>query len=86
MEQNLNLFFADELRKRTLTDEQSIALQEMLFPGWDDNPNKARMESVKDMTAAYTKWKIEQEKNPKAPEKVKPMTDAEIEDLANSMY
>lgn len=60
-----------------------MTLQEMLFPGWDDDPNKARMESVKDMTAAYTKWELEQSKKPKAPEKVKPMTDEEIDALAS---
>lgn len=83
MEQNLNLFFADVLRKRTLTDEQSLTLQEMLFPGWDEDPNKARMESIRDLTAAYTRWEAEQEKKPKEPEKVTPMSDAEIEALAD---
>lgn len=84
MEKDLNLFFADELRKRTLTDEQSITLQEVLFPGWDDDPNKARMESAKDMTAAYTLWAAEQAKKPQE-EKVKPMSDEEIENLASIM-
>lgn len=82
MEKDLNFFFADELRNRTLTDEQSLVLQEMLFPGWNDDPNKARMESVKDMTAAYTRWEAEQEKKPKTTEKVTPMSDAEIDALA----
>lgn len=83
MEKDLNLFFSDVLKKRKLTEEQSLTLQEMLFPGWDSDPNKARMESIKDMTAAYTEWEIEQTKKPKTPEKVKPMTDAEVEALAS---
>lgn len=80
MEKDLNLFFADVLKKHTLTEEQSLTLQEMLFPGWDSDPNKARMESVRDMTDAYIEW---QAKKPKTPEKVKPMTDAEVEALAS---
>lgn len=83
MEKNLNLFFADVLRKRTLTEEQSMTLQEMLFPGWDDDPNKARMESVKDMTTAYAKWEMEQERKPKPEEPLPPMSDKEIDELAS---
>lgn len=84
MEKDLNLFFADELRKRTLTEEQSLTLQELLFPGWDDDPNKARMESIKDMTTAYTKWEVEKSKKPNI-KKEKPMTDEEIDALASIM-
>jgi len=82
MEKNLNLFYADVLRKRTLTDEQSMALQEMLFPGLDEDPNRARMESVKDMTAAFTKWEMEQSKKTESEKPLPPMSDEEVDELA----
>ena len=82
MEKDLNLFFSDVLKKHTLTEEQGIALQEMFFPSLDENPNKARMESVKDMTSAYLEW---QRNTAKKAEEVKPMTDSEIEALASMM-
>ena len=82
MEKDLNLFFSDVLKKHTLTEEQGIVLQEMFFPGLDENPNKARMESVKDMTAAYLEW---QRNTAKKVEEMKPMTDSEIETLASMM-
>ena len=83
MEKDLNLFFSDVIRKHTLTEEQALSLQQMFFPGLDENPNKALMESVKDMTSAYTEWQVKQARKPKAEEKVNPMTDEEIESLAS---
>jgi hypothetical protein len=83
MEKDLNLFFSDVIKKHTLTEEQALNLQKMFFPGLDENPNKALMESVKDMTTAYLEWSAAQAKKPKPQEKAKPMTDAEIEALAS---
>lgn len=83
MEKDLNLFFSDVIKKHTLTEEQGLALQEMFFPGLNSDPNKARLESVKDMTSAYTEWQVKQARKPKPEEKVKPMTDEEIESLAS---
>ena len=84
MEKNLILFFADELRKRSLTEEQSAVLQEVLFPAWDNTP-KSLTEAAMDMARAYERWSIEQEKMPKPTEKVKPMSNEEIEALASMM-
>ena len=82
MEKDLNLFYCDVLKKHTLTDEQALALQQMFFPGLDENPNKALMESVKDMTTAYLEWSAAQAQQPQPEEKVEPMSDAEIDSLA----
>ncbi|MGM9687158.1 MAG: hypothetical protein ACI3YI_13195 [Bacteroidaceae bacterium] len=82
----MNLFFADVLKERgELTEEQSDQLQRMLFPGLDDDPNKRLVESVKDMTRAYDKWTHKRSKK-KETDNVKPMSDDEIDELANMMY
>ncbi len=85
--EKLNEFYADLLKKNgKLTSVQEDLLQKAFFPGWaDDEPNKRIMDSLRSLQTAYNKWEAEQVKKPKE-EKVKPMTDAEIEALANSMY
>lgn len=81
--ENSNLFFADVMRRHELTEEQEMTLQEWFFPGFpNESPNKQRMESVMDMMGAYTKWQSDQAKKTKPQEKVKPMSDEEIECLA----
>ena len=85
MEKNLNLFFADELRKRTLTEEQSVALQDALFPAHDDTPQSLSKAAL-DMAKAYEQWRIEEAKKPQPPENVKPITDAEADALAAGIY
>ena len=85
MEKDLNLFFADVLKERgELTEEQSDQLQRALFPGLDNDPNKRLVESVKDMTRAYNQWAHKRSKK-KEEENVKPMSDDEIDELANLM-
>ena len=74
-------FFADTISKRELTEEQTCTLQQMLFPGLDDDPNKRLSESALDMATAYMKWDAKQS-NRKDEHHAAPMTDAEIEELA----
>lgn len=82
MEEDLNLFFADELRGRQLTDEQSAILQDVLFPAWDDTP-KSLTEAAMDMALAYDKWKKGRKEHDG---KTSMMSDEEIDSLANSMF
>lgn len=67
---NLTLFFADELRKRTLDEHQSAAMQKFLFPqdiSGDEFSNK------------YAQWEKAH------PEHVKTMTEAELDEIAELM-
>lgn len=77
-------FFADTISKRELTEEQTCTLQQMLFPGLDDDPNKRLSESALDMATAYMKWEAKQS-NRKDEHQVTPMSDSEIEQLAAMM-
>lgn len=77
-------FFADTISKRELTEEQTCTLQQMLFPGLDDDPNKRLSESALDMATAYMKWDAKQSIH-KDGQRVAPMTDKEIEELAAMM-
>jgi len=77
----LSQFFADTLRTRELTDEQSIALQRMLFPGIGDDENSRLRDGALDMATAYMKWEANQS-NRKDEHHAAPMSDAEIEELA----
>lgn len=90
MKNNLSHFFADMLRKRDLTEEDELTLQRMLFPGYDANPNKAAIESAHDMTLAYEQWERQQggqDKQDKTQDAhPEPMTDAEVEALAELIY
>ena len=71
-----NKFFADRLLQiGTLSEEQENALQSVLFPSFEPDPNMALLESTRQMVSAYTEWeKKEADKQPKGI-----MTDAEIE-------
>ncbi len=80
----LSQFFADTLRTRELTDEQSIALQRMLFPGIGDDENSRLRDGALDMATAYMKWEAKQS-NRKDEHQVTPMSDSEIEQLAAMM-
>ena len=75
-------FFADRLIKYgELTEEQEETLQQMFFPSLEEN--KALMESTRDFLSAFSEWEArEKQKSEKQP---KPMSDAEIEELANIM-
>lgn len=77
-------FFADTISKRELTEEQTCTLQQMLFPGLDDDTNKRLSESALDMATAYMKWEAKQS-NRKDEHHADPMSDAEIEQLAAMM-
>ena len=79
MENKLAEFFADTLRTRELTDEESMTLQEMLFPGIGDNEAARLRDGALDMANAYAKWEAKQEKGERH---AAPMTDDEIEALA----
>ena len=83
--EKINLFFSDVLRKQRepLNDEAIGILRDLFFPGaYAEDPNRRIIESEKDMLGAYAAWEAEQAKKPKPEEKVKPMTDEEIESLA----
>ncbi len=77
-------FFADTIGKRELTDEQTITLQRMLFPGIGDDENSRLRDGALDMATAYMKWEAKQS-NHKDEHHAAPMTDAEIEELAAIM-
>ena len=77
-------FFADTISKRELTEEQTCTLQQMFFPGLDDDPNKRLSESALDMATAYMKWEAKQS-NRKDEHHATPMSEAEIEALAAIM-
>lgn len=84
MEKDIHLFFADVLRERgNITEEQSDKLQQILFPGLDEDPNKKLIESAIDMTRAYDQWSRKRKQD--EPEQLKPMTDDEIDNLASIM-
>lgn len=61
-------FLADRLRMKTLTDEQSAALQQFLFPADRDGSEFQR---------EYKAWERQH------PANVKPMTDAELDELVD---
>lgn len=82
--ENLNFFYSDLLRNSgKLTSAQEELLQKVFFPGWaDDSPNKQMMDSLRDFQAAYDKWEREQEREPTSKPDVKPMSEAEIDEIA----
>ena len=75
-------FYADTLRNRELTDEQSMALQQMLFPGVGDDENSRLRDVALDMANAYLRWEKQTSHNHKDEHQVTPLTDAEVEALA----
>ena len=80
---NSNKFFADRLLQiSTLSDEQENALQAILFPSIEADPNMALLDSTRQMMEAYTAW--ERKEANKQPD-VKPMSEAEIDALAAIM-
>lgn len=82
----LSQFFADTLRTRELTDEQSMTLQQMLFPGIGDDEAARLRDGALDMASAMMKWEAKQNRQTDKDEhRVTPMTDEEIEVLAASM-
>lgn len=79
-------FYADTLRTRELSDEQSMTLQEMLFPGIGDDEAARLRDGALDMASAMMKWEAKQNKQKdKGEHNATPMTDEEIEALAASM-
>ena len=80
----LSQFYADMLRTRELSDEQSITLQQMLFPGIGDDEAARLRDGALDMANAFMKWEAKQSKH-EDEHHVTPMTDEEIEALAASM-
>ena len=81
-DKRMTLFFADTLRERDLTDEDELALQLLLFPSFSEDKNKAVLESTADMMSAFTRWEAKQGKEQKPQPKVEPMTEAEIDEIA----
>lgn len=82
----LSQFYADTLRTRELTDEQSMTLQRMLFPGIGDDENSRLRDGALDMANAFIKWEAKQTNRKNSNEhQVNPMTDGEIEALAAIM-
>ena len=76
-------FYADILRTRELTDEQSMTLQQMLFPGIGDDEGSRLRDGALSMANAYMKWDAnENSRKDKDKHHSIPMTDAEIEALA----
>ncbi len=80
----LSKFYADTLRTRELTDEQSMTLQQMLFPGVGDDENTRLRDGALDMANAYTRWEAKQSKHNDG-HHAAPMTEAEIDALAAMM-
>ena len=79
---NSNKFFADKLLQTgTLSDEQENALQAVLFPSVEADPNMALLDSTRQMIEAYTEWEKKEAKQPD----VKPMSEQEIDALAAIM-
>jgi len=80
---NSNKFFADRLLQiDSLSDEQENALQTALFPSLAPDPNKALLDSTRQMMMAYAEW--ERKEANKQPS-VEPMSRAEIDALAAIM-
>lgn len=75
-------FYADTLRTRELTEEQSMTLQQMLFPGIGDDENSRLRDGALSMANAYTKWQAKQVNDE---HHTAPMTEDEIEELAAIM-
>ena len=84
MEKNLNLFFAEELRKRTLTEDQSMTLMEVLFPPKESTP-RAAMKANLEAEIAFRKWNkqyhAEEAQRPKPQEKPKVINQEQLDDL-----
>lgn len=78
-----NKFFADRLLQiGTLSEEQENALQSVLFPSFEPDPNMALLESTRQMVLAYQEW--ERKEANKQPS-VETMSEAEIDALATIM-
>lgn len=80
----LSQFYADAIRTRELTDEQSMAIQQILFPGIGDDENSRLRDGALDMATAFMKWEAKQSSH-KDEHHAVPMSDAEIEALAAIM-
>jgi hypothetical protein len=79
-------FYADTLRNRELSDEQSMTLQQMLFPGIGDDEAARLRDGALDMANALMKWEAKQAKQAdKDGHHVTPMSDAEADALAAIM-
>lgn len=78
-------FYADTISKRELTDEQSMTLQQMLFPGIGDDENSRLRDGALDMANAYLRWEKQTCHDHKVEHQVPPMSESEIEALAAMM-
>lgn len=76
-------FYADRLLQMgILSPEQENVLQSVLFPSSEPDHNLAILDSVRQMVEAYREWeKKETDKQPS----VEPMSEAEIDLLANML-
>lgn len=86
MEKNFEKFLSSVLAKATLTDEQAMTIQEILFPA--DTPQAARQSAI-DCQISYEKWnkryEEEQARRKEARKDVKPMSEQELDELVEVM-
>ena len=87
MEKNMNKFLASILSKTEISDEQASTIQDILFPPENDTP-QAMIKAAKDMSLAYEKFNVKYEEaaaKRAAAKNVKPMSDAEIDEMVESI-
>lgn len=83
----MNKFLASILSKTEITDEQEATIQDILFPAEDETP-RAKVKAAKEMALAYERFNTHYEEaaaKRAAIKNVKPMTEAELEEMAESM-
>lgn len=82
----MNLFFASELAKRSLTEEQTDALWDILFPK-DYSDHRSVSQATLKQQVAFERWQkqheYEEAQKPKEPQKPKLMSDDELDYLAD---
>lgn len=86
MEKNYSKFLASVLAEATLTDEQADSITSVLFPALDDTP-RAALTAAKEAAIAYERFKARDtgQLRRAATKDVKPMNDAELDELAEIM-
>lgn len=80
-------FFAQKIaNKLTWGEADTQAMLDLLDPVWpgmtEAEANNHRRQRLRDFTREFAQWEAKQ---PKAAEPVNPMSDAEIEELANML-
>lgn len=76
-------FFADELRKKILSEEEVDTLAWVLFPGFGETKSERVRNSSMRMARAFEEWQKTKESEQ---QEVVPMSDEELEELAKTMY